>query len=218
MPARPPQEAESGQGHTMKNHSPEVDRYIADAAEFARPILKRIRELFHKACPQIEETMKWGFPHFEHQGIVGSMAAFKKHAAFAFWKGELLRDSKKLLAAVGNTSMVRTDVNDVSQLPSEKVMLAYIREAVALNEQGVKVPKEKKPPKQPLQTPDFLIEALKKNKKASAAFEAFSPSHRREYIEWLNEAKQPETRAKRLATAMEWMAEGKPRNWKYMRK
>jgi uncharacterized protein YdeI (YjbR/CyaY-like superfamily) len=203
----------------MKNHSPKVDAYIARSANFAQPILKKIRALFHKACPEIEETIKWGFPHFEYKGVVGSMAAFKQHAAFGFWKGSLLKDSQKLLSTMEKAGMRFARITDASQLPSDKILLEYIREAVALNEQGAKLPPRKRSVRnKELEIPEDLARALKQNKKMLANFEAFSPSHKREYVEWITEAKQPETRAKRLATAVEWISEGKPRNWKYMRK
>jgi uncharacterized protein YdeI (YjbR/CyaY-like superfamily) len=197
--------------------NPKVDAYIAKSAPFARPILTKIRSLFHKACPDIEETMKWSFPHFDYKGVVAGMAAFKEHVAYGFWKEKLLSDPEHLFDGEGDASMGRVKVRAASELPPDNVLLAYIREAVALNEQGVKVVKPKKPPKKPLDTPDDLLTALRKNPKALATFEGFSPSHRREYIEWIVEAKQEGTRQKRLAQAVEWMAEGKPRNWKYMR-
>jgi uncharacterized protein YdeI (YjbR/CyaY-like superfamily) len=203
----------------MKNFSPEVDAYIARSADFAKPILERLRRLFHEACPEIEETMKWSFPHFEYRGIVAGMAAFKQHASFGFWKSKLMSDPAKLFGGDCNSPLSINGIKDVSQLPSDKVLLGYIREAVALNEKGVKLPprkKTKKPAK--VEVPADLDAALRKNKKALATFEAFSPSHKREYIEWITEAKQEATRLKRLETAIEWMAEGKPRNWKYMRK
>jgi uncharacterized protein YdeI (YjbR/CyaY-like superfamily) len=203
----------------MRNTSAQVDAYIAKSAAFAQPILRKLRGLFHKACPEIEETMKWGFPHFEHRGIVGSMAAFKQHASFGFWKGKLLRDPHELFRTVGDTSMAARKVTDVADLPADRVLLEYIREAVALNEQGVKVPAAKKPAgKKDIKIPDYFLAALKKDRKALAAFEAFSPSHKREYVEWVTEAKQETTRDQRLARAIEWMAEGKPRHWKYVKR
>ena len=201
----------------MKNASVEVDAYIARSAEFARPILKKIRSLFHKARPQIHETIKWGFPHFEYKGIVGSMAAFKQHVAFGFWKGELLSDPHKVFAVMEKTAMNMSKITGAAQLPADKILLACIREAVALNEDGVKLPPRKKPVRNgPPAVPDDLARALKANKKARATFDGFSPSHQREYVEWIAEAKQEETRARRLATTLEWLAAGKPRNWKYM--
>lgn len=203
----------------MKNRSPKFDAYIEKSAEFARPILKKIRALYHKACPQIEETMKWGFPHFEYKGVVGSMAAFKNHAAYGFWKAKLMKDLHKLLEMMGKHSMGHARITNVSQLPPDKILIAYICEAVALNEQGIKPParKKKSHPKE-IAVPTDLTAALKQNKKALATFEAFSPSHKREYIEWVTGAKKAETRERRLATAIEWMAQGKSQNWRYERK
>jgi len=201
----------------MPAKSPAIDAYIAKAAPFARPILKKLRALFHKACPQISETMKWSFPHFEYQGIVGSMAAFKQHVSVGFWKAALMSDPEGLLKGVGNTSMAAIKVSSLDELPSDGMLLAYIREAVRLNEEGVKIQRPKKGTIKPVEVPDFFIAALKKNKEAKATFEKFSPSHQREYVEWIAEAKQDATRQKRLATAIEWLAEGKPRNWKYMK-
>lgn len=202
----------------MRNRSRAVDAYIAKSAPFARPILETIRDHFHKACPDIEETTKWGYPHFQYKGIVGSMAAFRKHASFGFWKGQLMDDPHGLFKGVGSTSMAGMKIESVSQLPSEKVMLQYIRQAVALNEEGVKVPRARAArPAAAVRPPDYFMATLRKNRKALATFEDFSPSHRKEYIEWVTEAKQETTRAKRLETAVLWMAEGKPRNWKYMK-
>jgi len=203
----------------MRAATPAVDAYIAGSPEFARPILKRFRALFHKACPAIEEKMKWGFPHFVYKGIVGSMAAFKQHVSFGFWKGNLLSDPHRLFQGMENHSMSHCKITDAGQLPADKILLEYIREAVALNEAGVKAPPRKKPVrKPPLVVPDDLLRALKSNKKARATFEGFSPSHQREYVEWITEAKQEETRARRLTTTLEWLSEGKSRNWKYERK
>lgn len=201
----------------MKNHAPQVDAYIAKAPEYARPILQKIRKLFHKACPEIEETIKWGVPHFDFKGIVGSMAAFKQHVGFAFWKGGLLSDPHQLFSGVGHTSMSALKICALKDLPAEKILLAYIREAVALNEQGVKIPREESTVKKELTIPEDLRAALTKNKKAQATFEGFSYSHKKDYVEWITEAKQEATRQKRLATTIEWLAEGKPRNWKYMK-
>lgn len=197
----------------MKN--PAVDAYIAKSADFARPILTRVRAAMHQACPQIEETIKWGVPHFEHQGVVASMAAFKQHASFGFWKQKLMDDPAGLFPAAGESSMGGRKFRSADELPADAVLLRYIRAAVALNEAGVKVPKAAKPKKPPPELPADLAAALKKNAKARASYDAFPPSHKREYVEWITEAKQEATRRRRLATAVEWMAQGKSRNWKY---
>jgi uncharacterized protein YdeI (YjbR/CyaY-like superfamily) len=201
----------------MPTTSPAVDDYIENAADFARPILVKIRKLFHKACPQIEEKIKWGVPSFEYKGIVGGMVAFKKYVTFGLWKAALLDDPAGLFRNDHASSMNVDKITKLSELPPDKVLVAYIKQAVDLNERGVKLPPPKKKQQPPPQAPDDLLAALKKNKTALAAFEDFSPSHRREYIEWITEAKRDETRQKRIATTIEWLAEGKPRNWKYMK-
>jgi uncharacterized protein YdeI (YjbR/CyaY-like superfamily) len=202
----------------MKNASPEFDAYITDAPAYAKPILTKLRALFHKACPDIEEVMKWSFPHFEYRGIVANMAAFKNYVRWGFWKAALMSDLHSLFEAMGDTTMGATKAATVDDLPSDKILIEYIREAVALNEKGVKVRARKKRPPKPVEVPEYFLTALKKNKKALAAFEAFSPSHKREYIDWITEAKQEATRQQRLATAIEWIAEAKPRHWKYMKR
>lgn len=206
----------------MKNASPEVDAYIAAAPEFARPILTAIRRAFHKAEPEIVETIKWRFPHFEHKGVVGSMAAFKQHVNWGFWKASQLSDPEKIIRPMSDDGRVfGMKLTDASQLPAEATMLRYIREAVQLNETKAAAPKATPKPRrvaEELPVPPELAAALAKNNDARKNFEAGSPSHRREYILWIAEAKQDATRAKRVATAVEWLAEGKARNWKYERK
>jgi len=195
--------------------NPAVDAYIAKSAEFARPILARLRLLMHKACPQIEETMKWSVPHFEYQGVVANMAAFKQHASFGFWKQKLMKDPAGLFPQAGDSSMGGRKIRAMTDLPSDAVLIRYIKAAVALNEAGVKLPNAGRKKKPPPKLPVDLAAALKKNAKARATYEAFPPSKQREYVEWLTEAKQEATRQKRLATAIEWMAAGKSRHWKY---
>lgn len=197
----------------MKN--PAVDAYIAKSADFAQPILRRVRALMHKACPQIEETIKWGVPHFEYQGVVAGMAAFKQHASLGFWKQKLMKDPARLFPAAGDSSMGGRRFRSVDELPSDAVLLRYIKAAVALNAAGVKVPKAARPKKPPPKPPADLAAALRKNPKAKATYDAFPPSHRREYVEWITGAKQEATRLRRLATAVEWLAQGKSRHWKY---
>lgn len=195
-----------------------MDAYIAKAAPFARPILEKVRDAFHSAGVEVDEVLKWGFPHFEHKGILGSMAAFKNHVSWSFWKAKLMDDPHGILAPVGETSMGGAKVSDVKDLPPKKVLVEYVKQAVRLNESGTKVERAPARPRPQLDVPDDLAAALKKDRKAKATFDAFPPSHRREYIEWITEAKQEATRARRVATTMEWLAEGKPRNWKYAKK
>lgn len=203
----------------MPKKDKRIDAYIAKAQPFAKPILKHLRELVHKAAPQIEENMKWSTPSFEYKGNVCGMAAFKEHVTFGFWKAAIMKDAKKFLeadAAWGHLGKNRK----LSDLPSDKKIIAYIKEAVDLNEMGVKLPRTTKSgaKKPDLEAPDYMMKVLNKNKKALANFAALSPSHKREYIEWITEAKTDATREKRIATMIEWISEGKPRNWKYMKK
>jgi hypothetical protein len=192
--------------------NPQVTAYIANAAPFARPIFERLRRLFHEACPAIEEKLKWNCPSFEYKGMVGGFAGFKQHVNFGFWRQDLLPDLQGIFKGSGPMA---NKLTDVSELPPDGVLLSYIKAAVALNEKGAP-PRKKGKPKPALRTPPYFLAALKKNKKALATFESFPPSHKREYVEWIVEAKQEETRKKRMAQALEWMAKGKPRNWKYM--
>jgi uncharacterized protein YdeI (YjbR/CyaY-like superfamily) len=191
---------------------PRIDAYIDRAAPFARPILAHVRALVHEACPEVEETMKWSMPTFMHAGaILSGMAAFKQHASFGYWKHALVVGEGEPRDGMGSYGKM-TSVED---LPPKKTLLAHIRKAMKLNEDGVKSPVRKAAPKPPPETPDDLLAALRKNKAAKATFDAFPPGCKREYIDWIVEAKREETRAKRLAQAVEWIAEGKRRNWKY---
>jgi uncharacterized protein YdeI (YjbR/CyaY-like superfamily) len=186
-----------------------VDAYIARSADFARPILSHLRTVVHEACPDIEETIKWGFPFFQRQGALFCyMASFKQHAAFGFRRGALVLGKEKASErAMGQFGRI-TSVDD---LPPRKTMVGYVKKAAALNEAGVKPARK---PKAVAAPADFLA-ALKKNTKARKIFEAFPPSHRREYVEWITGAKREETRQRRIATALAWLAEGKSQNWRY---
>lgn len=203
----------------MPQKDKRVDAYIAKAQPFAKPILKHLRSLVHKAAPQIEENMKWSMPSFEYKGNVCGMASFKEHVAFGFWKAAIMKDADKLAGdnkGMGHLGKIRK----LSDLPSDKKIISYIKEAVDLNERGVKLPSTTKSGKNKpdIEVPDYIMKALNKNKKAFAVFAGFSPSHKREYIEWITEAKTDATREKRIATMLEWVGEGKSRNWKYMKK
>ena len=196
----------------MPAKDPRIDAYIKGRAPFAQPILKHLRAIVHEGCPDVVETVKWGMPAFEHRGPLCSFAAFKAHAVFGFWKGGLILDSKGRSAESAMGSFGR--LTSLDDLPSRRVLVGYVKKAVALNEQGIKVVRKVKP-KSALPVPAELKAALARNARARATFTAFSPSCRREYVEWISEAKQDATRARRIATAVEWMAEGKKRNWKY---
>lgn len=198
-----------------------VDSYIAKSEEFAKPVPNHIRELVHKACPNVEETIKWGFPHFDYKGtMMCSMASFKQHCAFNFWKATIMKDPAKIFNRSEKTAMgCLGQIKSFSDLPKDKIFIEYIKQAVKLNDEGVKLPAKAKPVQtKELEVPDYFLKSLKKNKKAFQTFENFSFSKKKEYVVWVTEAKTEETRGIRLKTAIEWMAEGKSRNWKYERK
>lgn len=197
---------------TGKSLDPRVDAYIAKSAEFARPILTRLRKLVHEGCPEVTETLKWGMPSFEYKGILCGMAAFKAHCAFGFWKHELVvGDSAKAREAMGSFGCLK----QASDLPPKAELLRYIRKAALLNDAGVKVVRRKTASRKPIAMHPEFAAALSKKKPARVHFENFSPSQQREYLEWIAEAKADATRARRIAQALEWIAAGKTRNWKY---
>lgn len=196
-----------------------IDNYIEKVAGFAKPIMTHIRELVHKACPDVEEKLKWGFPHFDYKGqMMCSMAAFKEHAVFGFWKAKLMKDPVLIENARSESAMGHLGrLKSIKDLPSDKKIIAWIKEAMVLNDKGIKLEKPKVEKKE-LVVPDYFKKAINKNKKAAATFNAFSYSHKKEYVEWVTEAKTDETRQNRMATSIEWMAEGKNRMWKYQKK
>jgi uncharacterized protein YdeI (YjbR/CyaY-like superfamily) len=196
----------------MASRDPRIDDYIEKSAAFAKPILGHLREVVHAACPDVVETMKWSFPHFDYKGIMCSMAAFKAHCTFGFWNGEEVLGRKAQGGAMGQFGRI-TSIRD---LPPKKVLAGYVKKAVALKDAGVKPKRTAARKKAEVAVPDDLEAALEKNAKARATFKSFSSGHKREYVEWITEAKRDPTRARRIAQAIEWMAEGKAGNWKYM--
>lgn len=202
----------------MATKDAKVDLYISKSADFAKPVLIHFRKLVHNACPEVEEKIKWSFPHFDYKGMMCSMAAFKQHCAFGFWKASLMKDKALLANAKSESAMGHYGkITLLKDLPSDKKIIAHIKEAMMLNEKGIKLPPRKvTTAKKEIVVPDYFLKQLKKNKKAFTTFENFSLSHKREYVEWITEAKTDETKSRRMETAIEWMAEGKSRNWKYM--
>jgi uncharacterized protein YdeI (YjbR/CyaY-like superfamily) len=190
----------------MSKKDPRIDAYIAKSADFAKPILIRIRKLVHAACPDVEETIKWNVPFFEHKGILLTFPAFKQHCALIFWRGRLF---------LGKERGKFRRITSLADLPGDKILTGYIRKAVELNEARIKNPARSKSKAKKITVPDYFLAALKKNKKAMTAFDNFSPSCQREYVEWITDAKREETRIKRIQTAIQWIATGKSRNWKY---
>lgn len=202
----------------MGSRDARIDAYIAKSAPFAQPILAHLRELVHATCPAVQETVKWGFPHFEHHGILCSMAAHKAHASFGFWKGNLVvGDADRGAEGMGQLGRITA----LKDLPPKRTLQQWIRTAMALNESGEKAPRPPKREAKPLPAmPDELSAALalRRHLKARTHWDAFPPSHRREYLEWILDAKTAPTRERRVAQTLEWVADGKGRNWKYTTK
>ena len=202
----------------MGKKDPRIDAYIAQAAPFAQPILKHIRKIVHAGCPEVEETIKWSMPHFDYKGLLCGMAAHKQHCSFGFSREAeaALEPSRREADGMGHFGRITSRAD----LPDDETLIAYIRKAVALKDAGVKKPKPpaaKKKERGELKVPGYFADALRNNPKAQQTFDGFSYSQRKEYVEWVTEAKREETREIRLATAIEWMAEGKTRHWKYQR-
>ena len=195
----------------MARKDPRVDAYIKRAAPFARPILKHLRKIVHLGCRDVEETIKWRSPFFEHKGTMCFMAAFKEHCAFGFWKGALIF-GKENKGAMGHFGRI-TSIND---LPDRKTLIGFVRKAAELNKAGVKKSAPRTRAKQKINVPSDLKAALQKKAKARTTFEDFSYSHKKEYVDWITGAKRDETRKKRLTTAIQWLGQGKPQNWRYM--
>lgn len=200
------------------SRDPRIDAYIRKAAAFARPILQHVRDLVHRAAPEAEETLKWSMPYFTSNGkILCGMAAFKAHCAVGFWhqgmQRELGQHEIKADDAMGSLGRITS----LADLPDDATMVRLVKRAVELNASDEPGRVRSAKPARDLAVPADLAAQLKRNTAATMTFRDFSPSQRREYITWITEAKQDETRARRLATTLEWLAEGKPRNWKYVK-
>jgi uncharacterized protein YdeI (YjbR/CyaY-like superfamily) len=205
-------------------HHPKVDAYIAKAKPFAQPILHHIRQVVHTAAPGVEETIKWSRPFFEYKGVIlCNMSAFSQHCTFGFWGQEIGAVLRKAGAVKDGAMGSLGRITSVENLPSEKQLLAWVRQAADFVDSGKYTSpiaarnKVVKAPKPALKPPPEFSKALNKNKKAAAVFGDFSPSCKREYIEWIAGAKREETRDQRIKTAVEWIAQGKQRNWKYQK-
>ncbi len=197
----------------MPSRDPRIDAYIAKAPAYATPILTRLRQVVHSALPDVVEGTKWSSPHFDYKGIFCSMSAFKHHCMFGFWLHRPLLATLSAADASALTKLQR--IESVEHLPSDATLARIIKAGAKLNDAGLKHAREKNPPKPMPKTPAPLMAALEKNGRARKTFEQGSPSFKREYIEWIVGAKSDDTRQRRLDTAVEWMAAGKGRNWKY---
>ena len=194
----------------MGERDPRVDAYIEASAEFARPILRYLREIVHEGCPGAEEDIKWNFPVFVYEGMLANMAAHKQHCSFGFWKASLILDDAKAREGMGHFGKI-TSMED---LPEKEILLGYVRKAAELNEKGVK-PRKKATAKSEVEMPEDFASALEDVEGALDRFQGMSPSHRREYVEWITEAKRNDTRRRRIRKAVDQIASGKSLNWKY---
>jgi len=201
----------------MEQYDSRVDAYIGKAAPFAQPILKHLRELVHSVSPLLTETIKWGFPFFDYNGSVCQMASFKEHIGFGFWKEKQLNDPGKLIQQEDGSAGSFGKITSLSDLPSDEILVDFIKQAMQLNEAGNKKPviKKETAPKAPIEMPADFADLLASNPTALGVYYNFSPSAKRDYLEWIVEAKSDTTRLKRMETAVEWISEGKTRHWKY---
>ncbi len=203
----------------MASHDPRIDAYLERAEEFAQPVLEHLRAIVHATCPNVEETIKWGFPHFMHAGsILCSMAAFKQHVAFGFWKGKLIDGIEPVdpdQSAMGQFGRLRR----IDDLPGKRSLAGFIRQAMKLNEQGTRQPLSKRSTRsRAVSMPPELAAGLARSRRSREHFEKLPPGQQREYLEWIAEGKQVATRKRRSEQAIDWLSDGKPRNWRYMRK
>ncbi len=194
-----------------------VDDYITNAGEFARPILIKVRKAFFKASNGIEENIKWGAPCWEQSGVLAGVGAFKAHVRLSFFKGNLMEDPERLFDQSGGCALGSIQWADVKEMPTQAVLVSYFKQAIKINESGMKDPSRKggRRDKKDLKIPSEFLTAIKANEAAWKTFDGFSYTHQREYVEWYTEAKRESTREKRLATTVEWLSEGKSKNWKY---
>lgn len=199
----------------MATKDPRVDDYISEAPAFSRPILTHLRKLIHQGSSEITETIKWGSPFFEYKGLLCGFAAFKAHCSLFFWRDIDLGDTFKKQADPKTGTGRVEKVTSLADLPKDQVLVACVRSAVEQRDAPRAKKKQVREPVKEVAPPADLKKALAPNDKAAAAFKALAPSHRREYISWVIEAKRPETRAKRIETAVAWLGEGKRLNWKY---
>jgi uncharacterized protein YdeI (YjbR/CyaY-like superfamily) len=201
----------------MTQSNSKVDDYIAKSEDFAKPILEHLRKIIHDTCPKVEEDIKWGTPHYSYNGDhLVMMAGFKNHCSFSLYKAEFMKD-KEITESVkaGKKFGYMDKLKSVSELPTKKILVSLIKEAMTINEQGIKKEKTVSDKPKTLETPDYLVASLNANKKAKAVWESKSDAYRKDYLVWIIDAKTDATRQKRIEQSLEWIAEGKGRFWQY---
>lgn len=201
----------------LKNADPKVTKYIENSEDFAKPILSHIRLQIHKNCPDVVESIKWGIPHFNYKkDFLCVLASFKNHCSLTFIKSELMSDARFAGGkSVKSGQRFMSRITSMSELPSDEELADFIKEAMALNDSGIKLKPAKTAPSKPVETPAYFLEALSTNPAAKQVFENQSPSFRKNYIVWLESAKTDATRRQRIDEALGWIAENKGRFWKY---
>lgn len=204
---------------SIKNADPKVTQYIENSEEFARPILNHLRELIHENCPDVVESIKWAIPHFDYKNdFMCVLASAKNHCSLTFIKSEFMTEPRfggGKTVKPGQRFMSR--ITSMSELPSDEELAGFVKQAMDLNDRGVKLDKTAKaaPSSEPLETPEYFLEALSRNPVAQQVFENQSTSFRKNYIVWLETAKTDATRQRRIDESLEWIAEGKGKFWKY---
>lgn len=201
----------------MSQFNPQFDEYIEKSADFARPIMEYLREIIHETCPDVEEIMKWAIPHFDYKGdMMCILAGYKNHCSFSLYKAELMSDAKIIASVKAGQKMGYMDkIKSLSDLPAKEILVAYIKEAMALNENGVKKAKPVSEKPKVIEVPDYFAEILAATPPVKEIFESKSPSYRKDYLVWIIDAKTEATRQKRIEQSLEWIAEGKDRFWQY---
>jgi len=201
----------------MPNYNPAVDTYIAKAQPFAQPILEHIRSLVHTTCIDVEEKIKWGMPFFDYKGkMMCHIAAFKQHCAFGFYNAAYMNEPMLVRNAASESAMGHLGkITSLKDLPKDKVLIGFIKKAMQITDDNAAIKKKSAPKAAAYIVPAYIIEIIKKNKQAFATWQTFAPSHKKEYATWIDEAKTTTTKEKRIAQSLEWMEEGKHRNWKY---
>jgi uncharacterized protein YdeI (YjbR/CyaY-like superfamily) len=200
----------------MAQLNKKVTEYISNSGDFAQEIMEHLRQIIHESCPDAEEDIKWGTPHYSYKGDhLCMMAGFKNHCSFSLYKAEFMKDNEIILSVKAGKKFGYMDkLKSISDLPSKKILISLIKEAMTINEKGIKKEKPVSDKPKVIETPDYLTQKLSTDPKAKEIFENKSNSFRKEYIVWISDAKTDETRQKRLDEAMEWIAEGKSRFWK----
>lgn len=204
---------------TSKQRNPKVDDYIATSEEFARPILAHLRDLIHRHCPDVVEAIKWGIPHFDYAGeMMCIFAAYKSHCSFTFWKEAIMSDARlRANPDLPAAKRYMGKITSLDDLPNDTQLAAYLKEAMDMNEKGIKLPPREAKTPQDIEIPDRFVERLASSPAAKAVFESKSASFRKEYLAWIADAKTEATREKRIDESLAWIAEGKGRFWKYQK-